>query len=735
MTSYFRIGLNRGFGLALLAGVATLVLAGCESADKEPVDKVVTDDPLYGTEDPVIEDTAGKYPNVELNPAELCQASGVVGCTYEFDQGQVAVGKQAKVALTIVNTGERSLNVKEIELANYSVASGAEEDSPVFSLDFSSASAYQQKVDNEYANYWVAPVGKGVPGISETLVFELLYVRPADDLLRTADLLITTDAANQPKLLVRLSTAKGFPKIQVSPDWVDFKQVTAGEVPEEKVNIMNTGAADLMITGFKLNGSEFYTLLVQGTEYPVSGQTAEGITFEDAVVVEPGSATFFKVRFEPLDDKPATAKLIIYGNDPERAGGSEVKISGNENVPCIAVNPASVSFGGKEPGEVAVVPVEVVACGEAPLELYEIHIEPGSSQDFAVDLDSLEHEPLAGDPLIVPIGGTVTFNVTFTPDVENPLTEDGNMILDVGALIIKNNSFDGEKRVDLSGAGTHQICPTAIVKSGEGDEVIPQTVIHLFGDESYATSGAIQKWQWEVVQPAGHQGVFVPSSSFPNPTFEANIQGLYTFYLTVYDQANTPSCFPGVYEVAVITDEAIHIELLWHTPEDPDETDTGPEAGSDLDLHFKHPWAAGPDLDADGAPDGWFDIPFDCFWFNAHPNWGSYDPAIKDDPGLDRDDTDGAGPENVNIDIPEVATTYCVGVHYWDDHGYGAAFATVRIYIYAQLVFEVSDVMLMDLDMWDVACIEWPSGKVTLVTDPSGNYKITPDYSNPYFFH
>ena len=38
---------------------------------------------------------------------------------------------------------------------------------------------------------------------------------------------------------------------------------------------------------------------------------------------------------------------------------------------------------------------------------------------------------------------------------------------------------------------------------------------------------------------------------------------------------------------------------------------------------------------------------FDCFWFNAHPNWGSFDPSVDDDPGLDRDDTDGAGPENL----------------------------------------------------------------------------------------
>ena len=288
--------------------------------------------------------------------------------------------------------------------------------------------------------------------------------------------------------------------------------------------------------------------------------------------------------------------------------------------------------------------------------------------------------------------------------------------------------------VDISpGAEVGPECPTAIIKCDEGDEVIPQTVLHLYGDESYADGGEIVEWKWDVDQPAGSQSVFEPSYTFPNPTFETNVAGVYTFYLLVRDQFDTPSCFPANYEVVVIPDEAIHIELLWHTPEDPDETDKGPEAGSDVDLHFLHPWAAGPDIDEDGAPDGWFDIPFDCFWFNGHPNWGSYDPAVNDDPGLDRDDTDGAGPENINLDIPE-NVTYRVGVHYWNDHGYGAAYATVRVYLSAKLVFEVVDVMLVDSDMWEVATVEWPSGKVHVVTNEDGAYKITPQYQNPYFF-
>ena len=700
---------------------AALILAlafGCDDAGKE------------GTgPDGSVEN---RFPVVEVAPSEICGAgTSLDGCAFEFDYSGAEIGEAIKLTVTIRNTGERRLWVKDVVLEDYHAAAGAEEGGPAFALqlsgEFMDAVSASEK-------FYVAPLGEGTPEEPDELAARVVLTRPADDFERTARLAIYSDASNSPVVRIQLSTALGFPKIQLSPQWVDFGSVGAGDVKTENVYIFNTGAADLELTGFQLSGSKYYTLFTHGSEYPASQATAEGITFEQSVVVAPGEQTYLGVGFAPEGPDPATGALIVFSNDPDVHGGSEVKITGNEAVPCISVNPEQVSFGGKHPGEMAVVPLEIKACGAAPLTIYGLSFAEGSSPDFAVDLSTLDQEPTDESPLVIPLQGSVVVNITFIPDEENPLAADGTMLLDEGTLLIHNNSFDAEKAVEVSGAGSIPQCPTAIVKCMEGDEVIPQTVLHLVGDESHAVSGVVTKWQWEVEQPAGSQSTFVPSSSFPNPTFETNLAGVYTFYLTVYDGTNVPSCFPASYEVVVIPDEAIHIELLWHTPEDPDETDTGPEAGSDLDLHFKHPWAAGPDLDGDGSPDGWFDIPFDAFWFNAHPNWGSYDPGINDDPGLDRDDTDGAGPENINLDIPE-NVTYCVGVHYWNDHGYGASYATVRVYIYSQLVFEASDYLLTHLDMWEPLCLEWPSGKVAVVTDSVGSPKITPNYENPYFWN
>ena len=449
-------------------------------------------------------------------------------------------------------------------------------------------------------------------------------------------------------------------------------------------------------------------------------------------LIDPGALAPQPITPDVAEVTPADAQDLVNQDEQSPAIDLLAELA-SPDPPCLAVTPGSVNFGGRKMGEIAVATVELSSCGPTPVEIYHIGMKEDSAVEFSVETTMLDHEPGDSQPMMINQGETVSFGVLYVPVNESPLTTDGEILLDEGIVEIHNNSPDPVLEIPVSGAAVCLCCPTAVIKCPQGDEVIPQTVLYLRGDESYAPQGTIQKWEWDVEQPQGSQSVFVPSYTFPNPTFEANVAGVYKFSLTVWDEFGIPSCFPATHQVVVICDETIHIELLWQTPADPDETDTGPEAGSDLDLHFLHPWAAGPDVDGDGAPDGWFDIPFDAFWFNAHPNWGSYDPGINDDPGLDRDDTDGAGPENINLDIPE-NVTYKVGVHYWNDHGYDSALATVRVYLYSQLVFEAADVLLEDSDMWSVCTIQWPTGLVEPILDADGGHSIFAYYQNPIFW-
>jgi len=278
-------------------------------------------------------------------------------------------------------------------------------------------------------------------------------------------------------------------------------------------------------------------------------------------------------------------------------------------------------------------------------------------------------------------------------------------------------------------------CPVPVITALEGSEVMPQTVLHLDGSNSYG-NGPISQYTWSVQAPSGSASVFLPSSAAPHPSFEVNISGTYVFTLEVRDSQfpQAQGCPPAQFMVNVISPEAIHVELIWHTPGDPDQTDTGPEAGADLDLHFAHPFANSTvDVDEDGLNEPWFHSFYDCFWFNGNPNWGNFDPLFDDDPGLDRDDTDGAGPENMNLNIPEDGATYSVGVHYWNDHGWGPSYASVRIYLDGALAAKYEHVLLEPHDLWEVATIEWPSGLITPMGPPGQQPHVMPSYPNPIF--
>jgi len=205
----------------------------------------------------------------------------------------------------------------------------------------------------------------------------------------------------------------------------------------------------------------------------------------------------------------------------------------------------------------------------------------------------------------------------------------------------------------------------------------------------------------------------VPTATYSSPTFQPNIVGQYEFCLEVF---NNEGCSDKCCKtVEVVPPEGCHIELSWTTPGDlnpSDECYMTRDCGSDMDLHVLHPWATGERNDpADGSPYGYFDQRYDCYWHKPLPVWDMDNAADRDyQPNLDRDDTDGAGPENFTYKKPDpdFSTTppncYRIGVHYFDDHLFGKAYPTIRVFIdNATPVYEKTLTGGMNmLDMWDV---------------------------------
>jgi len=516
----------------------------------------------------------------------------------------------------------------------------------------------------------------------------------------------------------------------ITPGIIDFGIVALGETALIEVTVRNVGTIDYHLEGFSLFGSPDLFMILEGVSYTPPPETPTD--FDQYVVIAPDQAITLEVGLEPQQLEWIEGNFVLFHDGPLFGGWVSVPIIANQHEPCLAVSPGVLDFGGGRVGMVASKTLHITACGASPLVIQELTFSDGSSAAFSISTDTSPPLPSAAAPLVLESGEVYDVRVNYHPEELSGEDGDGNPISDTGELVIHSDWYFGARTVLLSGFGKALECPVAVIDCTEGDEVPPQAVLHLNGDASFVPGGILDGWSWSVEQPLGSQSVFIPSSEHKNPVFEVNVAGLYTFLLDVSDSQGMSSCETAVFTVAVIPDEAIHIEVLWHTPGDPLETDVGPEAGADLDLHFQHPTAGGPDVDGDGEPDGWYDQPFDCFWFNAHPEWGSFDPSVDDNPGLDRDDTDGAGPENINLNIPE-DVTYKVGIDYWNDHGFGDSFATARVYFYDELMFEESDVLLHVGDMWEVCTIDWAEQAVELIVDDSGAHKITSDYENPFF--
>lgn len=285
--------------------------------------------------------------------------------------------------------------------------------------------------------------------------------------------------------------------------------------------------------------------------------------------------------------------------------------------------------------------------------------------------------------------------------------------LDIGARPDPNGSEETVGAPETVDEST-PVAPTRvqIISNFEIATVAPQSVMRL-GLEVPPELGGAVRYRWSAVQPLGSVSRFAPSDEDPTPSFEMNVAGSYAFHVQILDADPSSGQVLGsasLFMRAVPVSD-LHVSLTWRTPGDPDESDVGAgsdfSAGSDLDLHL---------LRTNNGRT-WFHETDDCYWNNPFPSWaGATSPTAT----LDRDDTDGAGPENINV-AALTSGSLAVGVHYWKEWGYGPAFATVRIYLRGELVEEWSDVELVERDMWHSHNIDGATGAVTRVTIPDSD--------------
>jgi hypothetical protein len=517
-------------------------------------------------------------------------------------------------------------------------------------------------------------------------------------------------------LVVDVSTLGNNPDLRVSPDPVRFPRLPAGETTEREVDIRNDGQAPLMIYEKpRIEGSEDYIL-----SFPDDVSFEEGLELA-AVGDEEGSSTITgTLEYRPTESGSDTAEMIINSNEEigstaEDPTVTRVDISANADAPCILVDNTK-NFGAVPLGGSTTELVTVENCGNETLRISDVELAQNSDDDeFSIDLRSYDGNgdgELDSDIQLEPGSDErASFAVKYEP------TEAGT---DNAQVVVRSNDpVNPAATVDVIARGSEGACPeTELVAKVKGASAAPRSTITaapldyvvLDGSGSSDEDGTIESWSWEVLDKP--EDVSVRLEDLPSePNNDAKRQmrlltaGTYRVGLTVKDNDGFSSCEQGVAEITAVPNEKVHVELTWTNPKDPDETDTD---GSDVDVHMVKMM--------EGENEGvWFGEPYDIYFRNQ--NSGDANIWNPESPSLDIDDTDGAGPENIQMDDPQNCQWYAVGAQYWEKQ-FGTAYVTVRIYINSNLVFEaLNQPLRTQKQFWDVARIHWPTGQVYRVDE------------------
>lgn len=158
------------------------------------------------------------------------------------------------------------------------------------------------------------------------------------------------------------------PKIEVTPDNLEFGNVQLGLSAEQSVTVANTGGAILGINAITIDGSAASAYM----------QT------NDCTTVAPGESCTVDVTYFPSGEGEQLAELSIQSDDPDN-GLVAVPMSGTSVLqpePEISVDPQSVDFGKIQVGTSASTDITVSNVGDEVLYINGVSLDGAASSDF-----------------------------------------------------------------------------------------------------------------------------------------------------------------------------------------------------------------------------------------------------------------------------------------------------------------------------------------------------------------
>jgi hypothetical protein len=635
-------------------------------------------------------------------------AAPLTGCSDEEGDGGFAVGNSGRLLVQPISVSFPQLELEETATEQITITN-VHEDQPLTIHEVQMLARDDQTArDLELQDL---PDGEFKLEAGESKVFSVAYTARGESNAAVVEIFSSDPSyTKEDPHEVLIDTQGNLPQLATDPSVVRFPRLPPGQRDEQELTLRNFGSAPLVIydvfyaggEDFRIDDPEWDELVLE--PYDSSEATEHPERYEAKVTV----------HYAPREDIGDRGEILIESNDTrgqttdDGRGLASVDVQANAQTPCIQVDGTIRRFGPVPLGAQVLDVVQVTNCGSQPLEVSGVRITENTDTDeFALRLGSwdVNGDDQIDNPITIQPGASDNFQIEFGP------TTEGNA--SGKAVIASNDPAQPELDLELTGRGTDGECPEAkLAARVRGVSASPRPTISatpldhiiLDGSDSLDPDGRVESYEWTVLErPDGTQVNLGPTdedfddSDDSKREFRALTAGTYKIGLDVVDNEGIRSCNQAVATIVATPNRKIHIELTWTNPADPDESD---DTGSDVDLHL-----------VKMGPGQWFEAPYDIYFLNAGGDDGIWQP---ESPSLDIDVTSGAGPENITMDDPANCEWYAVGVHYYQQL-FGTAYATVRIYINHNLVFEhLHKPLQRGGQFWDVARIHWNAGEATV---------------------
>lgn len=457
------------------------------------------------------------------------------------------------------------------------------------------------------------------------------------------------------------------PKGAFDPVSLDFGEVQVGMSARLPVDLKNVGPLPFTIT--EVVRANSFTMYGDGKSNLIDETLAS-----DAVKT-------VDVEFLAMAEGEVSGEMIV------RADDLEIKLPVRgvgviRRLPKIVLDPTSLDFGSVELNGMGTRTVTLRNEGNAPGTITGARLATTGADVNGMDTYRLSG---VGFPLTLAEGGTAEVTVTFHPTTAGQKRDQ---------ITFLGMQPQGDLVLDLDGSGLESrggfVCTPATLDYGRVERGMNQSQTvncEARGGNVQFTSATIEGASaplFVIALPPPPS--MVASGDTIRFFVEFRPDGLPQRHQAAAVVAFTGAMGPQTVRIPItgevipppVTNTAISVVLRWDTNL------------TDVDMHLIRPGGQ------------FFDNPSDCYFANLSPDWGTRGDTT-DNPFLDVDDTDGRGPENINLSRA-AAGDYSVQIHFWQ--GFVPTRASVEIFLDGASVGTFDRTFACG-DLWNVGTIQW----------------------------